>query len=161
MSAPVITGQDLINVNSGRSPGTSPPPKAPPMDKIADLLALAERVEQATEPDRGLDCLIENALDLAKFDRDPCVGYGDAEYSRRTPKPYTTSIDAAMTLVPGGWNFETGKWHNRGNATVQAPGYNEDTFSGISEYCDAATPAAALAAASLRVRAALLTQGVE
>jgi hypothetical protein len=63
--------------------------------------ALIERVEGATGPDRELDMLIENALGLAKFERDPRVGYGDADYNRVAPKPLTASLDAAMTLTSG------------------------------------------------------------
>lgn len=64
---------------------------------------LISRLEQATEGSRELDCLIENALGLAKFDRDPKVGFGDADYNRREPKPYSTSLDAAMSLFSDDW----------------------------------------------------------
>ena len=71
---------------------------------MADLLELAERCEAATGPDRSLDTLIENALGIAKFERVPRSGFGGAEYERVTPKPYTASLDAALTLVPVGWD---------------------------------------------------------
>ena len=72
------------------------------MTSRTELLALAERVETAEGPDRRVDCLIENALGLAKFERDPRVIFGDADYDRVPPKTYTASIDAAITLVPEG-----------------------------------------------------------
>jgi hypothetical protein len=68
-----------------------------------ELDRLIERVERATEGSRELDMLIENALGLAQFERDPHVGYGDADYNRVDPKPLTTSLEAAMTLAPDGW----------------------------------------------------------
>lgn len=74
------------------------------MTRKDELRALADRVEALTEPDRQIDCKIENALGLAVFDRDPRIIYGDADYSRREPKPFTASLDAAMTLVPEGWD---------------------------------------------------------
>ena len=69
-------------------------------------MTLISRLEQAEAGSKHLDCLIENALGLAKFDRDPKVGFGDADYNRREPKPYSTSLDAVMTLVPEG----KGRW---------------------------------------------------
>lgn len=72
-----------------------------PITDKARLLELADAVERASGPDQRLDCLIENAAGLAKFERDPRVGFGDADYNRVSPKPFTASLDAAMTLVEG------------------------------------------------------------
>jgi len=68
-----------------------------------DNQKISARVEALEGPCRECDCLIENTLGLAKFERDPRVIYGDAYYNRVEPKPYTASLDAAMTLVPEGF----------------------------------------------------------
>jgi hypothetical protein len=54
-----------------------------------DNQKLSARVEALEGPCRECDCLIENTLGLAKFERDPRVIYGDAYYNRVEPKPYT------------------------------------------------------------------------
>ncbi|QQN73922.1 hypothetical protein [Croceicoccus sp. YJ47] len=67
-----------------------------------ELIALAERVEALDGPDTSVDCWIENHLGLARFEHDRPDPYSDSWVERRvTPKPYTASLDAAMTLVPG------------------------------------------------------------
>jgi hypothetical protein len=113
-----------------------------------DLLALAERVEQATGPCRNLD----NSIRLATnggcaFDEDPA---------------YTASLDAAMTLVPEGWNWMAG---NRNQPKARAYVNNGELhFEGVTaqrnprlRWCEvvAATPALALTAAALRARTAM------
>lgn len=68
-----------------------------------NLTELIARLEAAEEPSRELDCWIENNLGLARFkpDRPSPIGEGWLE-KRVEPKPYTSSLDAAMTLVPKG-----------------------------------------------------------
>ena len=79
---------------------------------LSDLIA---RLEKATGPDRQLDCEIAEALGHS-------IVWKQANYTMeafpailwRKPHPYagmkepcpkwTSSIDAAMTLVPEGWN---------------------------------------------------------
>ena len=104
----------------------------------AKLLELAERCEAAEGPDRGLDMLICTALNTGRRTdpRDP------------GPDRFTASIDAAMSLVPEGWNRSftddpddlgcvIGElWTRKRNAVGHA-----------------ATPALALTAACLRARA--------
>ncbi len=125
------------------------------MTPIADISGLVERVEAASGPDRELDCLIENALGLAKFERDPRVNFGDADYTRAPYKHYTASLDAAMTLVPEGWGFAVHTADDRartaravcwteGNRAVRSPKTSDDG--------PIATPALALCAAALRAR---------
>ena len=94
------------------------------------LLELAAKVEAATGPDEGLWGLIVLATGCCK-DTDP-----------------TASLDAAMTLVPGGVSRITlvrvnGRW-----------GCYLDTDEGIIGSCDsAATRENALTAAALKARA--------
>jgi hypothetical protein len=85
-------------------------------ERSVELLQLAERVEAASGPDRSLDCAIAvAALDFfevaPKWEGGP-IGYGyiDADGCRVEPghggdqlvRPFTTSLDAAMMLVPEG-----------------------------------------------------------
>lgn len=85
-----------------------------------DLAALIERLEKATGPDRELDALIFRAIG-APLPKEFCgrpvtLEWDDAEQCfvvpiddmrvRYTPPNYTASLDAAMTLVPGGWIVE-------------------------------------------------------
>jgi hypothetical protein len=58
------------------------------MSDKATLLALAEKVEAVTGPDRNLDADIMRATGLGGL---------KADYA---PHPYTSSLDAALTLVP-------------------------------------------------------------
>lgn len=114
----------------------------------ARLEELAAMVERAVQADREMDCLIENALGIAKFERDPRVGYGDANYDRVPPKPYSASLDAAMSLVPEGWL----RWTSNEN------GYEEATLNNHTlkrtAWGTGATPALALLACTLKALAA-------
>ena len=87
------------------------------MTTAQQWLDLAERIEAATGADREIDACIEVALI-------PWPNVGEAEQSicdedewsvverepdgrrvdRRAPWHFTASIDAAMTLVPDGWD---------------------------------------------------------
>ena len=107
------------------------------------MLELIERIEALEGPDREVDALIW-------FE---CIGKADGwEYDGHQRKPYTASLDAAMTLVPEGWSglFGFQGTHDyieeRGHAHIQ-------TIVGEKEACaEAATPALALCAAALRAR---------
>ena len=77
------------------------------------LLALAERVERAVQPDREIDCLIRCALSGRPNWRALNMGdgfgwgifyettAGHARFFSDVPM-YTESVDAAMTLLPEG-----------------------------------------------------------
>jgi len=115
------------------------------------LLALAERVEKLIGPDREVDAEIADAV---HWD-DPITFSDDARLL-----PYTASLDAAMTLVPEGWNWMAG---NRNQPTARAYVNNGELhFTGAAARKNpaqqwhevvAATPALALTAAALRARA--------
>lgn len=133
-----------------------------------DLIALAERVEKAEGPDRELDALIEAVRrSVPKPGVNGWIAVGDRHYERLIPgttaveyfvvRRYTASLDAAMTLVPEGCGYEVAsdysdEWDSgfrfyrlsgRFNARVYLAG-------GGSFEANAATPALALTAASLR-----------
>lgn len=64
---------------------------------MADLVGLAERAEAAAGPDRALDIEIGRAIDFLAGTR------ASYELQSHMIPHYTSSLDAAMTLVPEGW----------------------------------------------------------
>jgi hypothetical protein len=128
---------------------------------MSDLLKLAERCEAATGPDRELEAHIWCALHGKKY-MGHNIAYGTEDVVQveftEPPKraccvsgrylphasPWTSSLDAAMTLVPDSYDWAVFK--TNGGLTVHAwCGDRTDIF--------AATPELALCAASLRARA--------
>ena len=146
------------------------------------LLALADRAEKATGPDRELDELISAAVEGAvrEVQQDGRTAYhsldGGTWVHIRVPQPgYTASLDAAMSLVPEGWrwvlrqatadecngaffcrlesgDFKSITWGKGGE-------YITDVISGVDVFCWSATPALALVAAALRAHATLEPTG--
>jgi hypothetical protein len=123
------------------------------MSKYAELIA---RLEAATEGSKGLDREILEAT----------VKYGAA--LMKAPL-YTTSLDAALTLVPGGlcWNVssaDNAMVDGKPDATVfgdeverYQPGWPDappDIVREPYEHHEAATPALAICIAALKARAA-------
>lgn len=107
-----------------------------------ELLALAERCEQATGPDRELDAAIH--AEMAK------LGW----QSFGSLLDFTACIDAAMTLRPEEMDWSLGQAMGfRAVAHLWMMGLTN------SSRCLAATPALALTAAALRARAATPAQG--
>lgn len=106
---------------------------------MSDLLELAAACEKAEGPDRELDLLImRHAMNIG----------GPAE---RAPR-YTSSIDAALTLVPEVFWLERLGEVSGGRWRAELTERTADPEWGV---CDAAaTPALALCAASLRARCA-------
>jgi hypothetical protein len=120
------------------------------MSRKDELIALAGRVEALTGPDRGVDTWIENHLGLARFEpAHPFRSHCDGD-TRKEPKPYTASLDAAMSLVPEGYEF-TVSMHIGGTGAASIFRRNEDNErETCCRLCVAATPALALTAAALR-----------
>jgi hypothetical protein len=82
---------------------------------MTDLKGLAERVGRASHADRAIDAIIWAAIqgvELLKFECGPSGGEelswrGDLAYpDLRGVAPYTSSIDAAMTLMPSTGEME-------------------------------------------------------
>jgi hypothetical protein len=69
---------------------------------MGTLLELAARCEAATGPDRELDALIYRAL--AGFPTDHWYRYGETHLADDRVPAVTASLDAAMTLIPEGWD---------------------------------------------------------
>ncbi len=107
------------------------------------LLSLAERCEKAEGPDdRELDCRIRCAINGENFE---VYSHVVPDFEQWLARPYTTSVDSALTLVPEGWSYTIcPKW-----AEVRHP-----VFWAQDQEGHAASPALALTAASLRARAA-------
>lgn len=105
---------------------------------------LIERLEKATGPDREIDL----AIYRAEFPH-PAVGLpkrNQDEYDRARGPRYTSSIDAALTLVPEGCKWEASSYPKNGAAWVgpfKAP---------VQQFTVAATPAIALCIAALKAR---------
>ena len=130
-----------------------------------DLMELAGRCEKLEGPCRETDAEITRGimpeLKLHRIGRDwfceASVYSGPVDITG-----YTASIDAAMSLVPEGWNWMTG---NRDLPLARAYVNNgQPHFTGMAARKNpaniwhavvAATPAIALTAAALRARASL------
>lgn len=142
------------------------------------LIELAERCEKATGPDRELDLAIHRQInpehvtfmdaDLAKGMAQLIALGGDAWEKRkealfretnRSPR-YTSSLDAAMTLVPANCCWSIIGPLCSGPDKPDHFGADVSEFLTNPEYPEvrAATPALALCVAALRARAA---QGID
>lgn len=131
----------------------------------ADLHALAERVEALTGPDRAVDAEIAIAVNhrvypgLSAMDIVRLSGAKDAAaflaeladnpqnvWYEGLPR-YTASIDAAMKLVPDGWDW---KLESYGHAVIWRRGHEDGAYF----YADVPNfPALALTAVALRAHA--------
>lgn len=107
------------------------------MTTAQELVDLAARCERAAGADRELDG------DIA----DAALGPVKAPYRRGRCENYTSSLDAAMALVPEGLRFEVTTTGFKPGAIVCG-----NRFTSAS----ASTPALALTAAALRARAAVI-----
>jgi len=120
----------------------------------AEILALAERVERATGPDRELECRAWLAV------KSPGASFNVAQLvvpdlSQWQAPAYTASLDAAMLLVPPNWDWSTGTADQGkdGHAFLKACD-NPSARVLMAIEVDAFTPALALVAACLRAIAA-------
>jgi hypothetical protein len=127
------------------------------MTTKAQLTQLAERVIALSGPDREVDGLIFKALnpdrDWFKFSDCWCARCPDDAAAFDTPEHFTASLDAAMSLVPEGWEFMM-----EGDATpLHYPVETEWSYRvelGQHIKGEAATLALAITAAALLARAA-------
>lgn len=112
-----------------------------------DLIA---KLEAATEGSRELDAEIENIL-AGGSDADLAYILEDIERTTRPPH-YTTSLDAAATLIPEGsiWCVQT-DWSLPGRASISIDSHIRD----VAVRADAATPALALTIACIRAMVAV------
>jgi hypothetical protein len=142
-----------------------------PVAEQSELAALAERVEAATGPDRGLDVAIAVVVDWKWPDWEPdeASARGQAEKhglpwlvdraangmnsAWRGIPAYTSSLDAAMTLVPERWKPVIDLTIEPNRAELYPPDYDSNDWT-LKETARgwAAMPALALTAAALRAR---------
>lgn len=125
------------------------------MTKRDELLALAERCEKVSEGSRELDGAIAAALSLhpqgwrrGASEASASAVWFDDFYNWRAPD-LTTSLDAAMTLVPPGHDWSL--FFDNGAALAGCMPASDDG-------CDwtdvpGSTPALAICAAALRAQA--------
>lgn len=124
------------------------------------LSDLIERLEKATGPDREMDEDIVRALYpdciiqiYVVGDEDKTVFHAEPLVPNKSYVPlYTSSIDAALTLVPEGygWSLYGGFSPNRPCACLSDTGRSDDLVDAFG-----ATPAIAICIASLKARAAI------
>jgi len=123
---------------------------------MTDLMELASRVEAGEEPDRELDVRISLALSGTPYSdsdvidmlaiRDEPTGYGVYRPADEYVPAYTASLDAAMTLVPEGWDWTL---YSDGSCEIgRKP--DRGCLMNADYIAEAATPALALTAAALR-----------
>ena len=137
-------------------------------------MTLSTKTEQAASASRELDAAIFQAVRPDEVPT-PIVqsGYGwrftrgywwcetgeDQRTPRKkiTPPAYTTSLDAAMTLVPEGWGFNVSQPNEKaidsGLLRTDSPCMAEVQYGGDQRFIVAAsTPALALCAAALKAQ---------
>jgi hypothetical protein len=132
-----------------------------PTPSEASLTALASQVESASGPDHELDAAIEIAVH----------GFPEDAYAKRYPSwpndrtefilqwtgcNWTSSLDAAMSLVPEGFMWRVQAWPDGVNEAILERGAGD--FGAIDARHTgkfSVTPALALCAAALSARAAL------
>lgn len=121
-----------------------------------ELLKLAERCEKATGPDREIDGDIQIEIDPLCHSVTAADIFSESGHYVGRLLAYTASLDAAMTLVPEGFEFAVGSGRRAAmSETMKRPWGNVFAPDDIGSPADnAATPALALCAAALRARAA-------
>lgn len=131
-------------------------PDAPAPSDRETLLALATRCNLATGPDRVLDAEIAIAIKAVPAGafrpcaaRDPGT-FGTAAYDFWAAPRYTTSLDAALTLVPEGFQFSISFPVDGGAFATWS---KAEAIDALDQLC-ATTGPLALTAAALRARAA-------
>ncbi len=126
------------------------------MSDPATLRELIARLEKATGPDRELDRLIQEARGICthrKFTRYvyqddsgfTCNDCGEDLYGNRGWPAFTSSIDAAVSLVPEGRDWLVGT--HQGAATAVVTRADDE-----GNWVVAATPVLALCIAALHAR---------
>lgn len=133
---------------------------------MTDLFSLAERVAASLIPDKELDRQIMLAIGFAYQERDIGCRYDDGsvaldwvyvdpktdKWVSTHPRPFTSSIDAAITLVPGDWFWKVGySTLHDGWANVYRT-HPDHADRDDAHFSEASSPALALVAACLKAR---------
>lgn len=118
----------------------------------AEILDLALRVEALEGADREVDCLIKQAVG------DPwdyAADWGPRDNCKPVGKPYTSSIDAALTLVERGDEWQLSTIYNIARAEVGINRDHQTSWPGRGEH-DGCNPVLAILAAALRAIASTM-----
>lgn len=136
--------------------------------EILELAARVEALEGANGADRELHCLIFKAIGApvpfqfaSKFialtfvekEQAYLVELGDGMRIRYEPPNYTSSIDAAMGLVPEGWSVAT-YLSEKGNYPIVKLGRSYPTNANVNQ--EGSTLPCTIAAAALRAIASTM-----
>lgn len=115
------------------------------------LMALAERCEKASGPDRDLD----RQIDHVRWPVPQPAYHLELSLRDKWNVPhFTASIDAALTLVPDGWKWSLHSADHAGPPCAYCvPNMGRLPWPVWVDDVYAATPALALCAAALRARA--------
>jgi hypothetical protein len=119
---------------------------------------LADRIEALKYPCHEIDSVIAEEIGMPFRSRRDSKGrskgrewledsHGGVETWVNNAPRYTSSIDAAMTLMPKGWSWSVG-FDEHGNRAIVGAFGNMETIAS-----KAANPALAICAAALRARA--------
>lgn len=117
------------------------------------LLALAERCEAGSGPDRRIDhAILLNALGWQRSDVEGWLvnPAGRTVLAIHQPR-FTASLDAALSLVPEGRYWSVCNESQLAGKAEAEVGHHEKRGTALVAWC--ATPALALCAAALRARA--------
>ncbi len=133
------------------------------MTRRDELLALADRCERAKGPDRELDERIGMAIGLKRTMRVGHECLGNDRVVRILCPAYSTSLDAAMTLVPKDclamvrhlWDGDNRAGQAVLNSYVSSREEADGKMWAAGFIAVSATPALALCAAALRAKAAM------
>lgn len=106
---------------------------------------LIERLEGAEGPSRELDAEIEALFTDERGNRPLKFFFNQVQSGHRRPPRFSSSIDAALTLVPEGW-----EWRLDNDTSGECAPYRFGMGQNMD--CEAATPALAICIASLRAR---------
>lgn len=127
----------------------------------ADLRALAEQCEQAAGPNRELEREVAFAFDLPDADEFGCehswaamcgTGLRWGDQAQLVAPKFTSSLDAAMTLVPEDAEWGGGSKDTTGRAWAWCARRWQQQGE-VMKIANGATPALALTAAALRALA--------
>jgi hypothetical protein len=130
------------------------PPRTGAQAMSQELSALIERVEAADGPDRDIELAIVKFAYAKRWvglcGYEGRINYGPLLWADRYGAHFTSSLDAALTLVPEGWqrSIWIGDSDDQRTALVELCPYDADTEVKVR----AATPALALCAAALKAR---------
>jgi len=112
---------------------------------------LITRLKLATEGARDLDGRISRAIDIPDLVHDEHGWWIDSESGTwKNVTDYTTSLDAALTLVPDDWHWYVGTNEEGPDAIIWYPGDYR-----LAVKATASTPALALCIAALKARDSL------